>query len=78
MSDVPEARREGADNPQRIEGNRLGSAAEHERWRMILASAKNHRMDSVMLNKCISLAMRAPDMYCEDVVAKVRSDADME
>ena len=61
---------------QRVQTHRLGASSEHERWRTILDAAKANHMDSVILRKCIALAMLSPDISGEEVLAHVMKDAD--
>jgi hypothetical protein len=75
VSDYCDSRTQGA-APPRVHGCRLGEASRHARWQTILAAVKANRMDSVMVRKCIAVAMLSPDISAEDVLAHVMKDAD--
>jgi hypothetical protein len=51
---------------QRVQTHRLGASSEHERWRTILDAAKANHMDSVILRKCIALAVKTCLRKLED------------
>ena len=70
MSDYCDNRTQG-EAPQRAHGCRLGDASRHARWQTILAAVKANRMDSVMVRKCIAVALLMPEMSGESVVSHV-------